>query len=176
MKLRALSFKTETYNLRGHYFGWIKGRDFFHSFGLSYMPVPEHYTVLKEYGMVDEEDYEAQDRLAVQHARDWPWPQEQCIGSGWILPDGKFYPCEAYEHTSSQEHIILELGLTVAPHLIARAQNWIKVYHDLPIQADLDHAVTQRQVDTMWDLSQLPDQAPELKESLLYAIKEWSIT
>ena len=66
---------------------------------------------------------------------------------GWLLPDGKLYPCEYWEH----DWLVSALGKTVHE---AERDGWVRLGYskamDLPVIGSHEE-LTQAQIDSLWD-------------------------
>lgn len=88
---------------------------------------------------------------------------------GWLSPEGKFYPCQYGQHA--------ELASIIGAHLFGELfgtydllrRGWAHIYDNGIIPAKqfgVDLQLTQAQLDTLFDLSQLPGAAEDYVRGL----------
>ena len=66
----------------GPAFGHRVGSRFYWWHGPSYMTLPDKFEIVKDYGVIDSEDYAKIDAAEVSYARDFPWPSGIAPGGG----------------------------------------------------------------------------------------------
>lgn len=125
---------------------------------------PAYHTIVKEYGMIDMDDDGAWEKLEVQFAHDYP-PE---IGrpfaatetgdpawTGWIAPDGTFYPCRSWSHDSTAWTIFLYVYNKWPRSTSTREleeRGWIRVYTEFATEYG---KATQPQLDMLYDIYQV---------------------
>ena len=145
-----------------------EGRDGVWYYGLS----RSHFSgievdVLKDYGFIDENGF---GDIELQFAKDFFSLEKGVRDScGWLSPDGTFFPCESWAHDGTANLICkLEFGF-VSDYGTAdlEKKGWLRVCEKYVARAE---KVTQRQVDTLFDLSQLTTDE-KLKRNIEFTIK-----
>lgn len=128
---------------------------FYHWFGPSYMILDRH-DILKNYGTTASNDDDRLDAIAIQFAKDFPQRSALELGTGWLSPQGKYYPCGSYQHIPTAKMLALELGIVHRNGVrYLEEQGWIGVYDGLV--CIMNNQPTQKQLNALFDLSKLPD-------------------
>jgi hypothetical protein len=90
---------------------------------------PKYHTIDYVYGMIDFDDDDQFEALEVEHSKRYP-PDEgiKDVYTGWISPDGRFFPCEWREHDSMAYYIYRYLnGCNPDGPAQLEKENWIRV-------------------------------------------------
>ena len=118
-------------------------------------PLPKGTVIVKEYGCLDFDDDDAWNAVLVQFTRDFPPEIGVRDSPGWLAPDGRFFPCRSWEHDSMAHYLYRfvygEMPETSATVAFER-RGWVRVYEDVFSQKQ---DLTQPQLNTLWDLSQV---------------------
>lgn len=155
----------------GHFRNGDKGT-FFHGYGPGRMLL-EKYNILKDYGEISTEDEERLDAVAVQFARDFPLKPATLPRAGWLSPGGDYFPCGARGHLLSAQKLALEAGELGDGEKYLEKKGWMKVYDELV--AWPKNAPTQRQLDTLFQLTQLPNVETDFGSAIMEFLSEdWS--
>lgn len=139
---------------------------------------PKYHTILKDYGMVDTEDDNACDALEIQFVQDFP-PKTGLEAEGWLLPDGKFFPCLPAEHDSMANYIYKYVYRKV-PYdyeevsFIKHVENlgWIRITRNFAATPE-DKMPTNEQIETLYDLYILSD-SEKFRRYLKYDFERWN--
>ena len=89
-------------------------------------------------------------------------------GGGWVSPDGRFWPAPDYRHQEVAKAVVKELGLNVGrgdPADYLENAGWSHVNdRGVIVTGVLDRTLTQRQLDTLFDLARAH---PSMRENML---------
>jgi len=97
-------------------------------------------------------------------------PQPVRKFSGWIAPDGKYYPCDSWCHDSTG-YILARQYYGEDGSIYSLEQNhWIRLYKD-GVAAMINHTmrnrpVSQKQMDTLQDLHNVGGDDEDWKENI----------
>jgi len=138
-------------------------------------------TIVHDYGNIDPDDNEKIDDVFLDFYKNYNQPIEKIIiSSGWLSPDGKFFPCGYYEHANTAEKLCaIYYDLLTNPIRILEENNWIKVYIDgeIGVEDFMSFIPTDNQIDTIVKLiecstadldNSTPDYVNNLKDTLKY--------
>lgn len=136
---------------------------------------PKYHTIVKDYDIVDVEDYDNWDKLLVQFTRDFPprcGVRDEC---GWLAPDGKFYPCKSWEHDSMADYLYRFVYGKVESGILTKFDKlgWIRVYEQLCAWHNRIEP-TQSQIDTMYELYLIAKDAKK-KQSLKWDLEGFGV-
>lgn len=94
--------------------------------------------------------------------------------SGWLSPDGTFYQCGPADHLEAAHYLTMKLfDVPYGDHILL-SKNWWKIYIGGYARSDTEGRMTQKQLDTLWDLWSCSE-LPGWKEGLLPFITEAEI-
>ena len=94
---------------------------------------------------------------------------------GWIAPNGRFYPCKFREHLELAERLsVVYYGTTDGPRDLEK-HGWIKVYLDGRTNSTTDDRCTQKQLDTLFWLTDALTVDDEWKENLNKEIRKYKV-
>lgn len=145
---------------------------FYHWFGPSYMGLGK-YDILKNYGTFIHDDDAGLDGVAIQFARDFPQRSALEPDSGWLSPQGKYYPCGSYKHIATARMLALEVGV---PHgrggRVLEERGWISVFDGLA--CIVDNEPTQKQLDVLFDLSQHSDASSAFTDGIMEFLEDYA--
>jgi Zn-finger protein len=134
------------------------GITLYHGFARSYMRQPADMQILQEYGRVGKDDYEGQDKLILRFHRQFYKPESRLAQqAGWLAPDGKFYPCHAWEHGDKAFNLFCACYNRLPDNAEKELEDagWAKIY-STGLCANLNPgSVTQAQLDTLWEIASL---------------------
>lgn len=154
--------------------GHFRGNDrdtFFHWYGPGRMSLGKmKHSILKDYGDAGADDEDALDAMAVRFARDYPERSALEAKAGWLSPQGKYYPCGGHQHAGASRMLALELGEAHGYERYLELRGWIKTYGT--VVAIPERPPTQRQIDVLFELSRLPDAAPEFKGAIMDFLRQ----
>jgi len=141
-------------------FGAVQNGDFFHYGGRTYMPFGDKDKVIKDYGemTIDEWDAKGGDD---QWYDDFPpvsspaddYSQEV---ESWISPDGVIYFCHNANHEILAKRLCRKFGIVDSESFLTRhgdlleKRGWIKLYWDKFLGESDD--LSQRQLDALFDI------------------------
>lgn len=155
----------------GPAFGHRQGDTWFHCHGPTRMGWPKEVEVLADYGLVDSRDYDMQDNLECRFAKDFPWPSGMAIGGGYLSPDGIFYPCGPWEHTSALYHLGLAIYGSTETIYKLEGITWIKLYDEF-VAVRKETELSQAQIDTLGELQILDGQNEKLRKSIRNLLRQ----
>ena len=116
---------------------------------------PRHHTVVREYGEIEHDDYDAMDRLEILFSHDYPPETGIQDSPGWLAPDGVFYPCQSWEHDSVADYIYRYVYSKTPKSSAVREfeqLGWVRIHQDVfANRKDL----SQEQLDSLWDIHEM---------------------
>lgn len=166
----------------------IRGNTIYWGGGPSHMSVhgdwDDTVKIVKDYGEIDNMEYDAIDNLYDQFDLDFPPIAETKVSAGWLAPNGKFYPCHFQEHLSEAQHLAFVLYQERGDgEQRLEKEGWAKIFGEgicillgtIRFNDDMtdlypNMKYTQKQLDTLGDLFVLATQ--EEREGYAKKIKE----
>ena len=93
--------------------------------GGGHCPLSDDYKIIKGYDWPEEEPNDA------EFYRDFgPQPQPLTQGAGWLAPDGRFWPCQSYEHNYYERALSYMLYGEYDTRNSIENRGWVKIYPD----------------------------------------------
>ena len=114
----------------------------------------KYHTVVKDYGVIDFDDYDKLDKLEIKLCREYP-PNEgiEELLTGWILPGGRFFSCRSFEHDSMAFYIYKYVYGKWLGGGIRQIENegWVRVFINcVRYKQTID--ITNAQIDTLSEI------------------------
>jgi len=133
--------------------------------------------IVEELGTFNnEKDYKKIDDLFIYFYKNFNVPEQyNSQSSGWLSPDGKFYPCDYYQHDSFARSLAAIYYISLEGTKALELCGWIRIYDDGNV-GHLEINPTQKQIDTVQDILSGPKNPDEryyenLKDSLRYLLQ-----
>ena len=88
-----------------------------------YCPLSDDYEILKRYDWPEDEPDDA-----AFYREFGPQPQPLSQGAGWLAPDGRFWPCRAYEHGEHERALSYMIYGEYGTWNSIENRGWVKIY------------------------------------------------
>lgn len=126
------------------------------TFSHYYIEDPE---IVKDYGYISSDDYKKLEEIELDYYFNFNVPKKATPfqSAGWISPQGDFYPCEYYQHDSVGKHLAIIHYKSFDALSELEKNGWIRVFDTGIMDIDYKNGVTQKQLDTIFDLYKASD-------------------
>ena len=131
--------------------------------------------VLEHLGKVCSDDYDKQREIELNFYKKYhPIKASLVSSAGWLAPDGKFFPCNYGQHDGLAFVIAINYYNSLGGVRKLEEMGWVLVMDEGYVVTvsrgrDTEFQMTQKQLDTLFDLSQLPENPkhPLFKDNIL---------
>lgn len=149
--------------------------------GVSYCTFSTDYPkiILKDYGLIDDEDDDKIDAITIEFYKNYNTRKKSkpYESGGWISPKGEFYACHFHEHDAFAKNLAAVYYNSLKGVRELEEKNWIRLGDDgmVTMKVDFTLPYTQKQLDTLFDLSQVEGASNEFVDHIKDSIELLSV-
>jgi hypothetical protein len=132
---------------------------------------PTYHEVVGDYGLVDWDDEDERLKAVLRKTDEYPPEKGFSLLTGWLLPNGDFYPCDTREHDSMAYYIYRFLFRELLDGIgTVESLGWRRICKSYV--AYVEKLPTREQIETMMELASLSE-VEEFKEDVADWVEMW---